>query len=315
MPFPYADIPNLKTWQSDSSAYFAARSSDRVLQTIDELVAACNDATLVAAHPEFLFYLRGALRFWSNKVNKVPANKPPDNANPTNALPTKAVFSGSEQRTRAIAELLSVVSRKLAEHHGLGSTTALEDTLFNTYGRPNHEQGNDDVFIQRYRDQEGVYVYLEEDGLRRKYKLRFRDGLAWRWYERNQNYARFDTTDNTESETNDRMTHFVMDRRGRIYAGFDKDVVWFKHSSLIGGQGTLAAGRMRADNGRISFVENDSGHYQPAHQQMRNLLERLQLYGANTTNTQIRRLSDKTVFQASAVKASSGAWPDGRTGH
>jgi hypothetical protein len=311
MPFPYTDIPNLNMWQSDSSAYFPSRSTDRVLKAIDDLVSAYHDPNYAGSGPEILFYLRSALMFWAKKVNVVPKNSAPTNVNPSNALPKTSVFSGSASGNKAVDELLTIVSKKLTEHH---TSEALDDTLFQIYGKPNDDQRNDTKFLARARNEGKSYVYLEEDGLRRKYKLRFRDGIAWRWYDRMSKYAHFDTTDNTESQKPDQMTHFVMDRRGRIYAGFDKNVDWFKHSSLIGGQGTLAAGRLSAKDGKITLVQNDSGHYEPDQQQMRNLLERLYLYGADLSHTVIRRHSDNKEFSASAVRTSRGRWPDGLTG-
>ncbi|MFN7995045.1 MAG: hypothetical protein U0Q18_15665 [Bryobacteraceae bacterium] len=314
MPFPYADIPSLVTWQSDSTEYFPSRPTDRVLKAVDDLVAAYNDLNAGGSGPEILFYLRSALVFWAKKVNVVPKNTPPDGVRPLNALPRTAVFSGSDQGNRAIAELLAIVTKKLVEHHSLNSPDALDGALFNTYSKPNEDEANDTKYLKRCREQGLSYVYLEEDGLRRKYKLRFRDGIAWRWYDRTSEYAHFDTTDNTESQMRDKMTHFVMDRRGRLYAGFDLSVKWFKHSSLIGGQGTLAAGRLGAQDGRITRIENDSGHYEPGHQQMRNLLERLHLYGADLSHAVILRHMDKHEFSAAEVRASRGQWPDGQYG-
>jgi hypothetical protein len=153
-------------------------------------------------------------------------------------------------------------------------------------------------------------IYLVEDGHRRRFKLKFRGAMAYRWYERKSSYEIFDTTDNTESEIGDGMTHFVMDLRGRIYAGYTKgDETWFKHSSLVGGSPVLAAGRLRAEQGRIVFIQNDSGHYKPDHQQMRNVLQRLELYGQLSGNIVICRQSDKKKFRGSDVMRSLGGWP------
>lgn len=313
MPSPYTEIPTLTAWQSDSAAYLPVRTNDRVLQAIDGLVSAYGDSDNVESRPEILFYLRGSLIFWSKKVNVVPKNTAPDNVSPHNVLPQTAVFSSNAEGKTAVDELLAIVTTKLTELHTLTSSEALDDALFGIYGKGNDAQSYDDRMIERAKKEGKTYVYLVEDGLRRKYKLRFRNGVAWRWYSVKSAYALFDTTDNLESQSSDKMTHFIMDRRGRIYAGFDKDVAWFKHSSLIGGQGTLAAGRLGAQDGKITVIENDSGHYEPGHQQMRNLLERLHLYGADFSKTVILRHNDKKQFSAEAVRGKRGAWPDGKT--
>jgi hypothetical protein len=181
-----------------------------------------------------------------------------------------------------------------------------------TYGADNHGREADADWLSRHAD---VSIYLTNDGLRRKYKLRFREGIAWRWSAGANGYARFDSTDNSESETPDQKVHVVMDQRGRIYCGFDKDAIWFKHSSLVGGLDALAAGRMKVVAGVITEIENDSGHYHPNHVHMRNLLQRLQLYGADIARAAIVRNSDKKRFTAPAVLNSAGKWPDGQTGH
>lgn len=315
MPFPYEDIPSSAMWQSDSSTDFPDRSSDRVVQVIDDLVSAYNEVGNRDHGPEILFYLRSALVFWSKKVNLIPKNKAPDNTKPTNVLPTTAVFTGRVEGSKSVVELLTIVSKKLMDHHSLNSSEALDDTLFTTYNKPNDDIRNDTKVLNTFPNLGHTFVYLEEDGLRRKYKLRFRDGIAWRWYGGKSEYAHFDTTDNTESQMKDKMTHFVMDRRGRVYAGFDLSVKWFKHSSLIGGQATLAAGRLGAENGKIIRVQNDSGHYEPGHQQMRNFLERLHLYGVDLSRTVVVRHLDRREFTAAEVRASRGQWPDGQFGY
>lgn len=309
MPFPYTEIPTLQVWQADSSVAFGVRASDPVLQVIDSLVAASRQPELQAVRQETLFYLRQALKFWLTKVNAVPKNQAPEGLTSAN-LPATAKFAGREGRDKAMAALLVVVNTELRGLLAVASDAGLNVALNDLYGAGNHGVASDRDWLDRHAD---VSVFLTTEGLQRKYKLRFRAGVAWRWVD--DGYVRFDSTDNRESETNDQMVHFVMDQRGRIYAGFDKDAVWFKHSSLVGGRDAHAAGRMKIQSGQVTVVENDSGHYQPAHQHMRNLLRRLQLYGAPLVDTKVRRNSDKTVFTAPQMLTHQGAWPDGRDGH
>jgi hypothetical protein len=309
MPFPYTAIPTLDVWQKDSSAVLSVRASDPVLQVIDSLVAASHRVGMQEIRQETLFYLRQALKFWLKKVNVVPANQAPEGLSSTN-LPKTAKFSGREGRTDAISALLSIVNDGLRDLLHVASDPMLAIRLNELYGADNHGVASDQQWLHKHAD---VSVFLTTEATQRKYKLRFREGVAWRWVD--TGYVRFDSTDNRESESNDQMVHFVMDQRGRIYAGFDKDAVWFKHSSLVGGQNAHAAGRMKLQSGLVTFVENDSGHYQPAHQQMRNLLRRLQLYGAPLTGTTVRRISDKKTFAATEMLANQGAWPDGYTGY
>ncbi len=313
MTFPYMTIPTLKEWETDSSAWFALRKSDKVLLTIDSLVNAYHSPGVAPYQHETLFYLRSALHFWIKKINAVPANQAPSGLNANNLSATPKV-SGSEDRTRSIYALLEVANTELRNAANVKSDGALRDALMETYGAENHGREADADWLSKHAD---VSVYLTDDGLRRMYKLRFRQGVAWRWNQGVNGYAPFDSLNNAESEglVGDQKVHFVMDPRGRIYCGFNRDAVWFKHSSLVGGIDALAAGRMKVIAGVISEVENDSGHYHPNHIHMRNLLQRLQLYGADTSRTEILRNSDKKRFTALAVISSAGKWPDGKTGH
>lgn len=120
---------------------------------------------------------------------------------------------------------------------------------------------------------------------------------------------------NKESEGGvDQKCHFAMNKSGRIYIGFDDKALWFKHSSLLGGDDALAAGRMNVTQGKITTIDNDSGHYHPEVRHMVNLLQRLSIYGADLTHMTVRRMSDKTVYPAVAVLNKLTAWPDGTTG-
>lgn len=308
MPFPYQSIPTLSVWKSDSGVTFAIRSSDRVLQAIDGFVDAYHNPSLYAVRQETLFYLRLALLYWLKKLNAVPKNTPPTGLEATN-LPNTARFAGNASRKGALTALLVIVNQELRDLVNVHSDAALADTLKAIYGADNHGVVSDQQWLHGHADRS---VFLTDEGTQRRYKLRFRDGIAWRWNPVQKGYTRFDSTDNSESETNDQMVHFVMDQRGRIYAGYyrDEHVIWFKHSSLVGGANAFAAGRMKVESGIVTFVENDSGHYQPGHQHMRNLLRRLQLYGAYVGNIAVRRVSDRTTFSAAAVLSSHTSWPD-----
>ncbi len=110
------------------------------------------------------------------------------------------------------------------------------------------------------------------------------------------------------------LTHFVMNTRGHIFAGFDKSVKWFKHSSLLGGANVYSAGRISVKRGIVTLVKNDSGHYAPGVQQMRNLLRRLQIYGQNAGVIEVRRVHPnprKTFTGAQILGTSGNVWPDG----
>lgn len=312
MPPPYAAIPTLDEWKSDSFAWFALRSSDHVLLTVDSLVADYHDVNLALVQAETLYYLRSALQFWLNKINVVPQNTPPTAKNVTN-LPATAKATGSTDRAATIQALLVAVNAELRGIFGVGSDPALALALVAAYQATNLGVVPD----QHWLNNGGLVhstVYLTNAGMQRMYKLRYRAGLAWRWNFNTNTYTVFDSTDNSESENDDQLVHFVMNQRGAIYAGFDRNVIWFKHSSLVGGADALAAGRLKVQQGVVTYVENDSGHYHPTFKHMVNLLQRLRLYGSNLANTRVGRHSNGTVFTAQQMLASPASWPDGAMG-
>lgn len=310
----FKTIPTLEEWGKASSVFFARRTSDTVLQSIDELVNAYHDPNIKNRRVTTLFYLRSALDYWAKKVNVVPKNTPPTGLN-SQDLPNPVKFSGSESRKDAIDALLKVVNLELQKLISITSdpndVPNVKEDLMGAYGAINHGKLGDKDFLLKYPNDA---IYFDDEGMQRKYKLRFRGGLAWRWNPQTGTYSPFDSTNNKESEINDKMVHFVMDQVGRIYCGFDKSVPFFKHSSLVGGADVLAAGRMAVVKGVITVVENDSGHYNPTYQHIQNLLHRLLLYGADISNTFIIRNSDKGKFPALKVAKILGSWPDGKKG-
>lgn len=322
----YVTIPSKAQFESDSTVMFAFRASDVTLGQIDQLLA---DYHQVAApqKPDVLYYLYLGCRFWLRKININSTNKLPTGyQDPRSTLPTGPKVSGSERRLEAVMALHDVVQQTLMAQHGCNSQTNLLLQLANAYECDNHEFASDQQWIERYGGRADVLsVFMTDDGQRRRYKLRFRDNLAYRWSDSTENqggYALYDTTGNTESEINDGKSHFVMTKNGRIYSGFEKenrhhgmDLVWFKHSSLVGGTAAAAAGRMQVVNGQVRHVINDSGHYRPQAMHMVNLLQRLALYGQNMGQVRVERISDNSVFPANEMLRRVNAWPDGQQGH
>ena len=314
----YADIPTAQKFEDDSSVFFALRSSDKTIGQIDRLLADYQGAS-VTDKVDILYYLYLATKFWRKNIGAALKNTLPTGlTDPGNTLPSTGKVSGSEKRGDAVSALNAIVEEKLLKNFRIHDISALPDELAETYGCTNHEIANDQLWMRKYgADPAVTTVFLTDDGMRRRYKLRFRSGLAYRWKDASDTssgYVKFDTNDNTEAEIDDKLCHFAMDRRGRIYIGFNKRAEWFKHSSLLGGEDALAAGRMKVDQGKVSFVANDSGHYQPEARHMVNLLQRLSIYGADLTNMTIQRMSDKARFPAVDVLNKISAWPDGQTG-
>lgn len=326
MPIPYDSFPTNDVWRSDSTVSGIMPSTWRVTDTalgvIDALVAHCNDVNFQDVRIETLFFLVKACDFWLNKLNKVPANKgQPLDHTTGHGLPSDRKVSGHDDRRSAISALKMISGDLLMNHTHMDSVAAAMTSLEPLFVKSSHggtadAPGPDQLQIQQVRDIGEVAIFLQEAHLQRRYKLRFRGGVAWRWSPAVNTNAIYDSTNNVESESNDQKTHFVMNSRGHIYAGFDKNAFWFKHSSLIGGANAYSAGRMRIVAGRVVHVENDSGHYHPGIQQMRNLLHRLRLYGANIDDVVVRRIQPGPAanFTGAQIIVSRATWPDGVAG-
>lgn len=144
-------------------------------------------------------------------------------------------------------------------------------------------------------------MWLDESK-RRRYKLSFRDGIAYRKVRKSFGRKELIPFDNEKLNQIDKersgadsdlwtaedqgTTPFVMDLDGRIY-GVPRgtrnpknptQITEFKHSSVLEGAATLAAGTFRFKDGRLQIVTSKSGHYQPSLLQMLNFFERLRSY-------------------------------------
>lgn len=327
MSIPYTTFPTFDTWHADSgvSGIFPStwRSSDPTLGVIDEFVRHYNDVNFQDVQIETLFFLTNAINFWQAKLNKTPANRgEPLDAITGIGLPTTGKVTGNEQRRSAMSALKMIAGDLLMQNTNALSSVAAMAILEPLFIKASHgvgpvgQPGSDLWQINKVPVGE-LAVFLQQAYLQRRYKLRFRNGIAWRWDPATNANAVYDTTNNAESEGGiDRKTHFVMDTRGHIYAGFNRQAFWFKHSSLIGGANAFSAGRMIVEAGKVTHVENDSGHYQPGIKQMRNLLHRLRLYGRDIGNITVRRVQPgpAATFQGGEIATSKTTWPDGVVG-
>ena len=309
----YLDIPTSEKFKSDSSVFLSIRSSDKTIVHIDKLLLNYQSAT-PTDRADILYYLYLGIRYWLKHAGEMPQHKLPTGYTaPHNPLPTNK-NSSNVSRLQPMTDLYTIVNTKLYDIYGVNTPLSLADALTDAYLCDNHSILGDNNWLLSHPDDGITTIHITDDGVRRRFKLRIRGGLAYRWRQYDDataGYALFDTTDNSESEIDDEFCHFAMDKRGRIFAGFAKDVIWFKHSSLLGGEKGQAAGRMKAIQGKITRINNDSGHYNPGARQMVNILQRLSIYGFDLTNMKvIRTFPDKVTFTAVDVVNALSKWPD-----
>jgi hypothetical protein len=280
------------------------RAADRVLTQIDNLVAAFHRPSNSYMRPEIKFQIWVAAGFWLDKVNK----------------PNR--FKGRVERDGAIRSLRDVCARDLSEWlQGVPGDT-LEEKLIAEFGlkvQPGLKAHD------LYAEQKTGMPYLRTEAERRRYKLSFRHGLAYR-----STYSK--TTDEKEklvlydtvafNETGARRGErdvglFVMGTNGRIYTGMDKKVYsgGYRHSCYFAGEPVFAAGMLGVRQGRVEVISGSSGHYGPSARHILAVLSRLALYGVNLSRLTVRRINeriDEGLEECSArAFIRAGGWPTG----
>ena len=81
---------------------------------------------------------------------------------------------------------------------------------------------------------------------------------------------------------------FVMDRLGNIYASNFQKVGQFHHSSFLSGGPVAAAGELRVVDGKLEMISDRSGHYVPAPEFKKQMVEMLRNAGVKVTDDMIK---------------------------
>ena len=68
---------------------------------------------------------------------------------------------------------------------------------------------------------------------------------------------------------------WVMDPTGRLYVSSTPQPGMFNHSSFLGGGSVICAGEIIIIDGKITFINNRSGHYRPPDEALKNAIEKL----------------------------------------
>jgi hypothetical protein len=254
----FHSMPSYKDWQKKSSVIFAFRSTDRVLKQIDDLVKLY--WRMPDGQAEIAYQIYRATTYWMKYVG--------------------VKFKGTERRMDSIEGLHAYIKKSFAQAYNL-DLDEIDDLLLMIFGKPVHVAYEDTEVFNESR----TVLYVKDEQERRKYKLAFRKGLA---YKRDQegNLVLYDTQHETGKDA-DGESIFVMDRHGRIYTGsYNRGE--FHHSSFLSGFWSTSAGVMKVTRGQIVTVCPDSGHYQPGPQQMLNIVERLKTLGVELHKLTVR---------------------------
>jgi len=102
---------------------------------------------------------------------------------------------------------------------------------------------------------------------------------------------------------------FVMDGKGRMYAGSQGDVP--KHTSFLAGSPVAAAGTIRAHNGIPTKITDESGHYKPTREHGEQFEQHLQAIGVDTSRARFQRFASTTQQLADEGVERERIYPEG----
>lgn len=103
----------------------------------------------------------------------------------------------------------------------------------------------------------------------------------------------YDTAGNIKTWGDDKLKlNYVMDSAGNFYI-FDnkseKGEPRYRHSSILAGKGVAGAGEIRIDEeGKVTKIDSDSGHYSPGLKQFENVVKELEINGARLKDIKIK---------------------------
>ena len=261
----FQDMPTYAQWKKDSGVLFAMRTSDPVLRQIDGLIKIY--WMMPDSRSEICYQLYRVSKYWTKNIG--------------------GKVKGAVGRKDAIEELNAFLSREFMRIYDLDRED-LDQLLTMVYGKPVHVAYEDNEVFNENRSTQ----YIRDETERRRYKLVFRKGLAYKRMTEG-GLEKYDTKDETGKDDEPGEAIFVMDRDGRIYTG-SYARSQFHHSSFLAGGWSLAAGVMKITRGQVETVCPDSGHYQPGVQQMLNVVERLKTYDVNLTKLTVKLFQYET---------------------
>lgn len=260
---PFQQMPDYARWKSKSSAWFALRSSDRVLKQIDGLVKLYHQKA--DSQMEIAFQIYRATRYWIKHLG--------------------GKVKGADGRLEAISALNRFVGAEFERVFDV-EQGQVEEVMTLAFGKPVHVHYEETEVFNEAR----TVAYLIDEKARAKYKLVFRKGLA---FKRTGNGLELYDTRDEEGKDGKGEAIFVMDRDGHIFTGgYSRGE--FHHSSFLAGGWSTAAGVIKITQGQVVSVCPDSGHYQPGKQQMLNVVERLKTYGVNIQKLSVNLFTYET---------------------
>jgi hypothetical protein len=95
----------------------------------------------------------------------------------------------------------------------------------------------------------------------------------------NKKYATYGALEQTRRSYGSYPAIWVMDPTGRLYVSSTPQPGIFNHSSFLGGGSVICAGEIIIIEGKITFINNGSGHYKPPDEALINAIDKLREQG------------------------------------
>jgi hypothetical protein len=115
-------------------------------------------------------------------------------------------------------------------------------------------------------------------------------------------YARLKILEDTRGDYGSYPAIWVMDPTGRLYVSSTPQPGMFNHSSFLGGGSVICAGEIIIEDGKIKFINNRSGHYEPEDETLDNAIAKLLEQGVELDgDLVVQKIVDKTTKKLSEM--------------
>ncbi len=109
---------------------------------------------------------------------------------------------------------------------------------------------------------------------------------------------------------------WVMDPTGRLYVSSTPQPGMFNHSSFLGGGSVICAGEIIIEDGKITFINNRSGHYQPKDETLDNAIAKLREQGVELDGELVvHKVVAKTTEKLSEMEMGGEELYEGESGY
>ena len=286
----YAALPSLQQWQVDTKpGRIGGRANDPVLRNIDTLIKELQTAR-GGAYPYFAGQLFFSTMFWMNHQKKDP--RMIDQCR--GPILSLNLFAANDL-ARVLRCPLNDLASKLQQLYGVNMSE--HGVATDAKEQPNYLNG----------------------ARREQYRVFIISGRACHYRRTNKQFKIINTTvakGELEGFNDERPgLGFVLSMSNELYAGLLGKLSLGYHSQFMAGRPVMCAGTMVFDQGRVTYIRNDSGHYKPVDHSMIKVLHYLQMNGMPIRDITIGReqvasglAEGRVEVSASEFMLNNGNW-------